>query len=254
MPDDLNIFTDDYYLLDFETGSLPGNPNFRPVEVGLLRHQGGKTKVWTSLVNPKLDDPNFVIDLGAQEIHHITQDMLDKDGISTAKMVEMIQKGIGQDDLPLWAHNGVPFDYPLLDSEYQKQGVPRVKRERLRDSAGIYKGWRINRHPDQYPNLLEYFRAVLNTRVKGLLFNLNHLVTTLTDLGLIVVRDDDGRALGWQVEERLGIDAEQQRKLASVGFHRCGFDVVATHAVVQWERRELAAWLRGDPLLPETES
>lgn len=242
------LFTNDYFVFDYETAGLPhSGASFRPLEVGVLRYLHGKATVRTFLVNPFADDPQFSIDPGAQNIHHIDDAMVKTAGVTPADAVDQMARLL-QGDSPVWAHNGTPFDFPLLQAECARSARPGIiHTDRERDSAALYKGWKMNFDPKRYRSYRAFAEAVLATRRKGLYFNLNFLIreldtgikptiSTLTDEIISVEVDYD----------RLGLDRATTEPLLAQGFHRCGFDVIATHAVVLWMRNNLLGFY-GEP-------
>ena len=224
------IFTDDYYVFDYETAGLPNaGRNFRPLEIGALRFVGGRATVRTFLVNPFADDPQFAIDPGAEAVHHISADMVKTAGVApddaTGRLLALLDG-----DLPIWTHNGTQFDFPLLRAECARgrRTAPTVVRQR--DSAALYKGRKLGLRPDDFRDFNEFAETALSTRRRGLFFNLPLLVR---ELPLGIRQTEQGVDVDY---DRLGLDPTEVDPLLRAGAHRTGFDVIATHALVQWLR------------------
>lgn len=240
----MKVFTDDYYVFDYETGGFLETAGGRPVEVGLLRYVNGVAKIHSYLVDPTQDDTSFVIDMGAQQAHGISLEMIKKAGCHPKQAAQVMLKAMDDADLPVWTHNGVRFDFPLLRKECQKYGLSPIESPRWRDSAAIYKAWKIGMYPDQYPSLVKFFQAALAVRRRGLLYNLAFLATELP-LGVTLL-DGDGNATkdigqvqGWSVDPALGLDTTELQKVENQGLHRAAFDCVVTHGLVQWCKKNL---------------
>lgn len=237
------IFSDDYAVFDYETGGFLNTRGGRPVEVGILMYRDGKARIHQHLVNPCADDEMFVISLDAEHIHGISHDLIEADGLHPKMSSRILLQGV--EDLPVWTHNGVKFDFELMKQECRRYGLTPIEMGRWRDTAALYKAWKIGKYPDQFPNLYTFMKSALNTRRRNLYFNLPYLTNEL-DLGVEIL-DEEGnptgdlaKAAGWRVHPRLGIDEHELAKVENLGFHRAPFDCVVTHGLVQWCKRELA--------------
>lgn len=236
------IFSDDYVVFDYETGGL-SHITKRPVETGVLLFKDGKVQIRHHLVHPNLDgDRDFFIEMGAMAIHHITPEMCQADGWHPKKSTEFLIAASGK--WPVWTHNGVKFDFPIFVNECARYGLKPIPQTRWRDSAAIYKGWKLQKYPDQFPNLMEFMQNVLNTRRKGLMFNLPFLSASL-DVGVRMIDaagkrtdiPDDMASL--EIDDYLGVSEEDRKMLEKLGAHRAAFDVVVTHGLIQWCRRNI---------------
>ncbi len=249
----MNIFSDDYVVFDYETGGFLDTPGGRPVEVGMLQYVGGVAKIHSHLVNPRADgDERFVISLDAEKIHGIGHDMLEDEGWHPEKSSSVLLRGLG-DELPVWTHNGVKFDFKLMIEECRRFGLSPIPQARWRDTAALYKGWKVGKYPSDFANLVSFMDAALNVRRRGLYFSLTHLTAEL-DLGVKLfneagnpITNKDEHVAGWEVSPELGIPEDQLAKVESLGLHRAPFDCVVTHALVQWCKKELAELFEGVP-------
>lgn len=245
----MRIFTDDYVVMDYETGGLSRICK-RPVETGMLLFKDGEVKLHAHLVNPRLDgDQEFYIDLGAMNVHGIGDEMIEADGWHPKKCAATMIQNTG--DLPLWGHNAARFDFPIMSNEARKFGLTPVSQTQWRDSAAFYKGWRLQKYPDQYPDLMTYMTKVLGIRRKGLLYNLPFLTKTL-DLGVRMLdengekTDIPGEMVVLEVDPHLGVSDEIIKSIEQLGAHRAAFDCVVTHGLIQWIKRNIGAMIDPD--------
>lgn len=228
----MSVFSDDYYVLDFETGGFLNTSGGRPVEMAVLEFVDGKARITSTLVNPLLDDDSFQIAEQAENVHGISRALIEKEGMHPEHALRLFLEQVGS-ELPVWAHNGCGFDFPLHESESARYGSSSLERSRFRDSAALYKGWKMDRFPAPGENLHTYFTEVLRTRRQGLYFNLDFLSKEL-DLG---VRRERGGSVAWDFSD-LGLSEEESAEISSLGAHRAAFDCILTHALIQWMSRQ----------------
>lgn len=228
------IFTDDYIVIDFETGGFQGTDGFRPVEYGALLYLGGKLMVRSGLVNPYLDDDKFAFPLSLEEMLHITDSDIRSRGIHPKECVQTLASLLTHKKyvhLPVWGHNLVKFDYPLYQQEARRYDGPMVEEERLRDSAALYKALKMSSVCNDR-NLLAFMRQTLNARRKGLKFSISHILTN-EDLPM-EMEIVDGELVNWVPNPEIGITEEIYEQMKAEGLHRAGMDCVVTHVLIQW--------------------
>lgn len=229
----MSLFTPDYFVLDFETGGFSGTNGFRPVEIAVLSFVGGKTSLRSTLVNP-YDDPYFEISPDAEQVHGISREKVLQHGQPAKDLMLGVHAYLNRPEhakLPIWAHNGVKFDFPLFNSEAARYGLPPLPTSRLRDSAALYKGRAMGTKQQPGESMHAYFLRVLNTPKRGLLFNLKFISDTMF-LGLNRKNPEDQNS-ELIADPSLGMSNETLQKLGSLGAHRAGYDVALTHALVQ---------------------
>lgn len=224
------IFTDNYCVFDFETGGFLNTSGGRPVEQAILKYVDGVAELTTVLVNAFVDEPSFEIGAGAERVHGLSRDLVERDGVHPQEALRLFNEVV-EDSLPVWAHNGCGFDFLIHEAESSRYGLSSMSRDRWRDSAALYKGWKLDRLPKADESLPRYFQEVLDTRRKGLPFNLGFLTEEL-DLGIRASGDE-----AWDFSN-LGLTTESEASIAELGAHRAGFDCVLTHALIQWMQRE----------------
>ena len=215
---------------DFETGGFLNSSGARPIEQAVLKYVDGVAEITTVLVNPFFDDPSFAISAGAERIHGLSRDLVEKEGVHSKEALQIFNDVVGP-SLPVWAHNGCGFDFLIHEAESARYKLTPLSRDRWRDSAALYKGWKLKRLPKAGEPLPWYFQKVLDVRCKGLLFNLGYLCDEL-DLG---IRSEHGD--GWDFGS-LGLTASSYSSVAELGAHRAGFDCVLTHALIQWMQKK----------------
>lgn len=223
------LFTTDYAVFDFETGGLLNSRGGRPVEMAVLTFIGGTAEITSMLVNPFVDDSGFLIEEGAQRVHGLSREKVEAEGVSPKTAVAQFMSLVGG-EMPVWAHNGCGFDFLIHEAEAARYDLPSLARGRWRDSAALYKGWKLGRMPKEGEDLRSYFTSVLRIRRRGLYFNLGHLTKAL-DLGIRGKGEEEWDFGG------LGLSESAQAETASLGQHRAGFDCILTHALIQWMQR-----------------
>lgn len=229
----MSLFTPDYFILDYETGGFSGTRGFRPVEIAVLLFRGGKTTLRSTIINP-YDDPDFQLSPDAEKVHGISEAEMRKNGRPAKEATEALHAYLNKPehaDLPIWAHNGAKFDFPLYNTEAGRYGLPMLKQSRLRDSAALYKGRIMGTKPQPGETLHAYFLRVLNTPRRGLLFNLKLIAET--ELIGLNRKDPNDPSSPLIADPSLGMSDETLEKLGSLGAHRAGYDVAVTHALVQ---------------------
>ena len=231
----MSVFSDDYCVFDFETGGFLETRGGRPIEQAVLRYVGGVAEIHTCLVNPFVDDRRFEIGAGAERVHGLSRVVVEDKGVHPSEALQVFHDVVGE-AMPIWAHNGCGFDFLIHETESKRYESAPISRARWRDSAALYKGWKLGRLPKASESLPKYFDAVLKVRRRGLLFNLGHLSDSL-DLGI-----KGAKAGEWDFGS-LGLTSESLASVAELGAHRAGFYCVLTHALIQWMRREWAGKL-----------
>ncbi len=228
------LFTDDYVVLDYETGGFAGTSGFRPVEVAILEYRSGVVSARSTIVNPM--DPGFILSDGAEKTHGISMTKIAAEGKPARAVAERMHEELSAHDLPIWAHNGVKFDIPLFDQECARYGKKPFHRSRFRDSAALFKGRALGAEPFADETLYQYFVRVLNTPKKGLKFALD-FISEVVDVGLRKIECEDGMPT-LEAHPSLGIPNELLRQVEQLGAHRAKYDVLLTHAVIQTLKKD----------------
>jgi DNA polymerase III epsilon subunit-like protein len=226
----MSLFTDDYFVLDYETGGFAGTPGFRPVEAALLTYRGGVVTLRHHVVDPT-DDPSFFVSPGAEDLHHIGMTKIAAEGVPAKHIAEGLQeKFAALPNLPIWGHNCVQFDRLLLERECDRYRLDKPNPFRWRDSAALYKAHKmaVAQLPDE--RYFEYFARVLGMRRRGLYFSLKHVLET-EKLGISVENVDVAPVV--VVDPSLGVPQAVADEVVRLGAHRAAFDVLVTHALIQ---------------------
>lgn len=241
----MRIFEDDYYVIDTETGSLPERPNFRPVEIAIIRFKAGEVRLLEWLLNPCVDDPEFFVETGAYKVHGISTKRCREQGEDPKAVMEKVLRALNQDDNLIWAHNGLDFDHRVLSEEAIRHGLEPISKDRFRDTAAIYKGHAFGVFPDQFENFAAFSKRALGMRKKGFYFSLIHLMKTLKGLKIKIKFDkkETDKVVEVRFHRDLGINKERANRIRAYGFHRAPFDIAMTHALVQWEREHYGKFM-----------
>lgn len=231
----MTMFTDDYFVLDYETGGFYGTNGFRPVEVALLAFKNGVVKLRHYIVDAT-DDPYFRVSEGAEAVHHIGMAKIAAEGVPAKTIATSLHEIITSlGDLPIWGHNCSQFDRPLMEMECQRYQLEPPGWNRWRDSAALYKAHKMGVARFKDEPLQDYFSRILSMRRKGLYFSLKHVLET-EKLGITL--DDAGEAPVLTVDPKLGLPADVASEILKLGAHRAAFDVLVTHALIQAMRAD----------------
>jgi len=234
----LPLFTDEYFIFDYETGGFAGTREGRPVELALLYYGQGRVELSHRLINPELDDPTYQQRPEAIAVHGLTPAVLREKGVHPGQADAFLRGAFARNpNSPIWAHCGTSLDFPVAEAEARRFGLqpPWIDDSRLRDSGGIYKGLLIGLKPSEYQSWLHYCRAALAIPRRGLFFSVSHLVSTL-DVGVKLIGDPK-HPTGFDLSVDLGVAPELARELSALGMHRAAFDCVATHGIVNHLRQ-----------------
>jgi len=220
------LFSNNFYVLDSETGGFPGTAGFRPVEIALLKCVNNNITLRHFLLDPT-DDPTFMINPGAQAVHGITMEKVCSEGVPIKTGIQSLHAELTKNQLPIWGHNGIKFDFPLLHNEFTRYQLAPIPEHRLYDTAAWYKSRKLNITQNPGESFHAFGLRVLDYKQKGLFFSLNHIVNTVP-IGLEV---KEGQI---QTDQSLGIPKELADDLAKLGAHRAGFDVLVTYALLKY--------------------
>lgn len=249
----MRVFNEDYVVFDYETGGFVGTPGGYPVEIGILRYKDGEAKVTSFLVD-QTQNPEFEMSPGAVKAHGITEDMIQRHGVKPEEAASRLHTALSG-DLPIWAHMGLAFDFPILEQQNIKYGLEPIDTSRYRDSAGIYKAVTLG-EPISADSLTEDCLNALDVRWRGFFFNLGYLTCTKNigvrlydDSGDPVGKDNVKSASAYIIDQRLGLSPLQEAKVKGYGLHRAAFDCVVTHGLIQWMRSEWSSIFCEDSVL-----
>jgi len=160
-----------YTLYDSETTGLDLT-EARIVEHGCLRIRDNKiVDSYRTLVNQKMEVP-----YGASEINGITTEMCEKEGIDPKLACEQVINFLGDDIVA--GLNNVAYDFPLLEKECNRYGLPRPKIENWLDVGTLHKGLALGNLYNQEEMYFKYSTRIKNIMARGIKFNLNFLVKT----------------------------------------------------------------------------
>ena len=162
-----NIYHTNYVVFDLETSGL-NQAEDRILELGLMSVKDDEV---VSLSSRIIKADVEVSDL-ITKITGITQEMVEE-GDSIEDVLEWFKEEI-KDERPVVGHNILKFDFLFLTNEAKRNGiqvglVPRA----LVDTAAIFKGKKLNFRPYDGEPHWKYGLRVLETRRKGLKFNLD---------------------------------------------------------------------------------
>lgn len=178
----------DYCVFDLETSGLDSR-NCRILELGIAIVENNQiTNSKSKLVNAGVEVIEEV-----EKVTGITQEMVDGGG-SIIEVLDWFRDSIS--DLMLVGHNIFKFDHLVLWNEAKRNGhvlAGELPQSRLKDTAALYKGFKLGTKPREGESHARYAYRVLNTRVKGLKFNLK---AACEDLGVVTNDVDFHRALG----------------------------------------------------------
>ncbi len=157
----------DYCVFDLETSGLDSR-SCSILELAVIVVENNEVKYADSkLVNARVEVIEEV-----ERITGITQDMVNG-GEPLLEVLDWFQKTTT--DQMLVGHNIFKFDHLVLWNECRRFGhslASKLPQGRLRDTAAFYKGLKLGTKPYEGESHARYAYRVLNTRKKGLKFNL----------------------------------------------------------------------------------
>lgn len=164
----------DYLVFDIETSGL-SQYNDRILEVGIvIVNDDEVVKGESKFINAKLAvEPNIT------KITGITQEDVDG-GEPLEDVLDWFRDELL--DYTLIGHNIFRFDHPFLLNESKRVGhdlSSTFKLSRLKDTAVMYKGWKLNMDPKFYVSSNQYASEVLGKKVKGLKYNVKTICEEL---------------------------------------------------------------------------
>lgn len=142
------------------------------VEYGCVRVRDGKmTEELRLLVKQDIKIPPE-----ATAIHGITNEMVEKDGIAPKDACEQVLRFLGDDYVG--GINNIPYDLPLIEVECNRFAIPRPNVEKWFDIGMLHKGIHMGQKWNGQELFYRYALRIREVRVKGLKYNLDHLVKT----------------------------------------------------------------------------
>lgn len=113
------------------------------------------------------------IPLEASNIHGITNEMVEKDGIDPESACKQVLAFFGDD--PVIGINNIPYDLPLLEVECKHFNLPRPHVEKWFDIGMFHKGMQIGNVWNGQELFYRYALRIREIRAKGVKYNLDHL-------------------------------------------------------------------------------
>lgn len=170
-----------YCVFDIESTGLDPQKD-RILELGLLvAEDDGSLHIESRFV--KTAAP---ISAEITTITGLTQEDINEKGQDLHQTLTWFQEAIGEREV-LVGHNILQFDFPMIIAECQRTVHPLGKhlelicRHHLRDTAAMFKAWKMDAIPRKTDTYYSFSCRVLNSPVKGLKFNLK---AACLDLGI----------------------------------------------------------------------
>jgi DNA polymerase III epsilon subunit-like protein len=166
-----------YVVLDLETTDLKVD-QARILEIGLLEVSPDCLNLPKSILVQYAGEVPEVV----TRVTGISTDMVQgPEAIPLKDALDLVLETIGTKSIVV-GHNLVKYDVPILKREASRSKSklgPVLYDERLRDTAGIYKSWRLGIWPVKGESHVDFTKRVLDIRMRGFKFNLGHCCSEL---------------------------------------------------------------------------
>ena len=204
-------FPDSYVIADIETSGLnPSSDNILEIAIANVTDRRIKS-IESFIINPHYPRDDYSVPPIITELTGIDSDMV-RNGVSPETALS--RYAVIASNSSVYFHNGIRFDIPFITAEASRHSAPLPVNTTYLDSAALFKAYRLDRIDEitYYPDFESFAAEILNTRVRGLKYNLAHCC------------------------ECLSIDIANH-----IPLHRAESDVKATHAVIEELRALLAS-------------
>lgn len=151
-------------IFDFETNDLLSNPLCQPIQFAYIIADKDNNILEKECVYIKLSEFTE-INPKALEVHKITKDKLDLEGIEMIKFIQLLNHCFQQSNLTIIGHNIIRFDLILAE----KFLPVNIARDFIHDTAAIFKAEKMNQPITLSFNSQKY---ILEKPIKGLHYNL----------------------------------------------------------------------------------
>lgn len=193
----INVFPRSVVVWDFETTGFSPQDD-RVVEVGAaIVREGLVVEQWSSLIKINCEIPQ-----AAQEVHGISKEMCEKEGIPAIYSIKRLLQNIRDCEAHV-THNGSRFDLLFLEEEIKRDPVPMDAATILQswheivekhiDTAALYKAHKMGLQKRWNEPWHDFFVRTLERPVKGLKYSLG---ACCDDLGISRESVEQHRALG----------------------------------------------------------
>lgn len=164
-------------VFDFETSGVDPVKDYI-LEVGLLE-EGEEPKSWFVNQTHLLTKEQLAARNAVPGLTPVSWESLER-GISPAVSIEVLMESFDKHDL-IVGHNIVRFDMLFYAIELKRCGITPENKlvEKVFDTAGAFKGLKLGMIPVVGESQARYSFKALETRAKGLLFNLKHCCSQL---------------------------------------------------------------------------
>lgn len=167
-----SYFPESYLVVDIETTGFSPVRDYI-VQFGIVHVEGCEV---VSKLSFLVQIPPGSMNEKATEVHGLTEEMCNTQGVPRKDAIYSIcntlTQWVGSRADPVFiGHNAYKFDFPFMQGEFERAGLPRFDLSscRIIDTGAIVKAEQIGTYPllEHGETLYEFNDRVLNLRIKG---------------------------------------------------------------------------------------